>query len=80
MKRNYPIDAISFIPDQDLIKQIVFHEAGHAAAIYLYNKQKQLPPVYFQITIKKTDYSLTNSFAGRVVRHDHFVAMVGVVA
>jgi hypothetical protein len=53
MKRNYPFDTISSILDQDLIKQIAFHEAGHAAAIYLYNKQKQLPPVYFQITIKK---------------------------
>ena len=76
MKRNYPIDAISSVLDQDLIKQIVFHEAGHAAAIYLYNKQKQLPPVYFQITIKKTDHSLANPFASRAVTHDHFVAMV----
>ena len=58
MKRNYPIDAISSVLDQDMIKQIVFHEAGHAAAIHLYNKQKQLPPVYFQITIKKSDHSL----------------------
>jgi hypothetical protein len=38
MKRNYPFDTISSILDQDLIKQIAFHEAGHAAAIYLYNK------------------------------------------
>jgi hypothetical protein len=76
MKRNYPIDAISSVLDQDLIKQIVFHEAGHAAAIHLYNKQKQLPPVYFQITIKKTDRSLGNSFANRTVSHEHFAAMV----
>lgn len=27
------------------------HEAGHAAAIYLGNRQKQLQPVYFQIVI-----------------------------
>jgi hypothetical protein len=52
MKRNYQADASCSINDQDLIKQIAFHEAGHAAVIYLYNKQKQLPPVYFQITIK----------------------------
>jgi hypothetical protein len=76
MKRNYPIDAISSVFDQDLIKQIVFHEAGHAAAIHLYNKQKQLPPVYFQITIKKTDHTLTNPFASRAIGQDHFVAMV----
>jgi Zn-dependent protease with chaperone function len=39
MKRNYPIDAITSVLDQDMIKQIVFHEAGHAAAIHLYNKR-----------------------------------------
>ena len=76
MKRNYPIDAISSVFDQDLIKQIVFHEAGHAAAIHLYNKQKQLPHVHFQITIKKTDHKPTNPFASRAIGQDHFVAMV----
>jgi len=76
MKRNYPIDAISFVPDQDLINQIIFHEAGHAAAIYLYNKQKQLPSMNFQITITKTDHAQAKSFASRTVTHDHFVAMV----
>lgn len=63
MKRNHPIDALSPVFDHNLIKPIVFHEAGHAAAIHLCNKQKQLPPVYFQITIKKTHHSLTNLFA-----------------
>jgi len=76
MKRNYPIAAINSILDQDLIKQIIFHEAGHAAAIYLYNKQKQLPPVYFQITIKKTDHFLANPFANKAVTRDHFVVVV----
>jgi hypothetical protein len=76
MKRNFPIDAISSVIDQDLIRQIVFHEAGHAAAIHLYNKQKRLPPVYFQITIKKTDHSLSSPFASRTIKHDHSVAMV----
>lgn len=76
MKRNYPIDPVSSVPDQDLIKQIVFHEAGHAAAIHLYNKQKKLPPVYFQITIKKPDHSLGIPFASRAIRHDHFVARI----
>lgn len=30
-------------------EKIAFHEAGHAAAIYLRNRQLNLPPVYFQI-------------------------------
>ena len=55
MKRNYQADTSYVINDRDLIRQIAFHEAGHAAAIYLYNKQKQLPPVHFQITIKTLD-------------------------
>ena len=76
MKRNYPIDVMSPVLDQDLIRQIVFHEAGHAAAIHLYNKQKQLPPVYFQITIKQTAHSHAKPFASRAVTRDHFVAMV----
>lgn len=50
MKRNYQIDTTAPIDSRDLIKQIAFHEAGHAAGIYLYNKQKQLPSVFFQIT------------------------------
>lgn len=36
-------------------KRIAYHQAGHAAAIYLGNKQKQLPAVYFQIT-KQQEY------------------------
>jgi hypothetical protein len=40
---------------EQVSKKIAIHEAGHAAAIYLGNKQKQLPPVFFRILI--------NSFA-----------------
>ncbi|MEI6541987.1 MAG: hypothetical protein WCL60_00595 [Methylococcales bacterium] len=52
MNRNYQSDTHHLINYNDLIRQTAFHEAGHAAAIYLYNKQKQLPPVHFQIAIK----------------------------
>lgn len=40
---------------QELFRQTVFHEAGHAVAIYLRNKQLQLPPVFFQITLDAYD-------------------------
>jgi hypothetical protein len=33
-------------------KRAAYHKAGHAAAIHLGNKQKQLPAVHFQIIIK----------------------------
>ncbi|MFZ2725563.1 MAG: hypothetical protein WAX77_04900 [Methylococcaceae bacterium] len=39
----------NIIPANELTKKAAIHEAGHAAAIYLGNKRKQLPPVFFQI-------------------------------
>jgi hypothetical protein len=75
MKRNYQTDVSCFIDDQDLLKQIAFHEAGHASAIYLYNKQKQLPPVYFHISIKELDRQKHSSSDSRLA-YDHFAAVV----
>ncbi len=37
---------------EKVVKRTAYHQAGHAAAIYLGNKQKQLPAVHFQIIIK----------------------------
>jgi hypothetical protein len=52
MKRNKIIDFSS----QDRLKlhqqYIAFHEAGHATAIYLNNKARNLPPVFFKIMFK----------------------------
>ena len=75
MKRNYQTDVCSTIDDQDLLRQIAFHEAGHATAIYLYNKQKQLPPVYFQITMKGLN-RLEDKPLDACLPHDHFAAVV----
>lgn len=52
MKRNNIFK--NFSQDKSLgHKQcIAFHEAGHAAAIYLNNKARNLPPVFFQIIFK----------------------------
>ncbi|MEQ1545281.1 hypothetical protein [Methyloglobulus sp.] len=52
MKNSYI--AISAPPDTriEIDKRAAYHQAGHAAAIYLGNKQKQLPAVHFQIVIK----------------------------
>jgi hypothetical protein len=36
-------------------KRSAYHHAGHAAAIYLGNKQKQLPAVHFQMLIKEQE-------------------------
>ena len=76
MKRNYQTDTSYSITDQDLIRQIAFHEAGHAAAIYLYNKQKQLPPVHFQIAIKAQDRQIDSPLNTCSLAYDHYAAVV----
>jgi len=45
----------------ELNRKTAIHEAGHAAAIYLGNKQKQLPPVYFQIFIKELNHDFQST-------------------
>ena len=60
MNRNNITD----IPTHNRLQQhkqcIAFHEAGHAVAIYLNNKARNLPPVFFQIVFNEkseaTDY------------------------
>lgn len=53
MKRNKIFTTIS----QDKLKEhkqhAAYHAAGYAAAIYLNNKAKRLPPVFFKISFKK---------------------------
>lgn len=58
MKRRHTSNDFYPINHAEFSRKTAIHEAGHAAAIYLGNKQKQLPPVFFQIFIKK----LNNDF------------------
>lgn len=53
MKRRYQSNDTSPSNHHDLSKKTAIHEAGHAAAVYLRNKQKQLPPIFFEIFIKE---------------------------
>jgi hypothetical protein len=77
MKRNYPIPPTCPINNQELIRQTAaFHATGHAAAIYLDNKQKQLPPVFFQITIKAWDRPKNSPLDKGLLAHEHFVGVV----
>ncbi len=47
--------------DASLAKRTAYHEAGHATAIYFYNKQHKLPAVFFQIS--------TGQFCGNKIDH-----------
>lgn len=37
----------------EMTRKTAIHEAGHAVAIYIGNKEKKLPPVFFQIFIRE---------------------------
>ena len=52
MKRRHTSNDFYPINHAELSRKTAIHEAGHAASIYLGNKQKQLPPVFFQMFIK----------------------------
>ncbi|MCQ8104515.1 hypothetical protein NP590_10405 [Methylomonas sp. SURF-2] len=63
MERNYKVAAAAFLNTDELNCRTAFHEAGHAAAIHIRNRQKQLPPVFFEIQIKRPDSSQREFFA-----------------
>lgn len=51
MKRSHGFNRHYKSGHKEINKEIAIHEAGHAAGIYLGNKQKNLPAVYFKIYI-----------------------------
>ncbi|MDO9161777.1 MAG: hypothetical protein Q8N35_08460 [Methylococcaceae bacterium] len=72
MKRKYQSKDFNHTNHQELSKKTAFHEAGHAAAIYLGNKAKQLPPVFFQILITE----LANDLQAPQKPNENYVAIV----
>lgn len=76
MKRN----SVFKSPGQDKLidhKQcIAFHEAGHAAAIYLNSKARNLPPVFFQIMFKDLNGTSEENLMVYQVTHDDYIAKV----
>lgn len=54
MERNYHSANAAFVHPGELNWRTAFHEAGHAAAIHIRNQQKQLPPVFFEIQVKRS--------------------------
>lgn len=63
MERNYHATTSAVISSDELDWRTAFHEAGHAAAIHIANQQKQLPPVFFEIQIKRPSLENQNFFA-----------------
>ncbi|CAD6881907.1 hypothetical protein [Methylomonas albis] len=63
MERNYYSTTSTFVHPSELNWRTAFHEAGHAAAIHLGNRQKQLPPVFFEIHVKRPSNAYDDFFA-----------------
>jgi hypothetical protein len=76
MKRNNITD----IPSHNRLQQhkqcIAFHEAGHAAAIHLNNKARNLPPVFFQILFKELSSTSYYDVLIYQATHDDSIARV----
>jgi len=49
MNRIHNLKNTSKLAHQEISRKIAIHEAGHAAAIYLGNQQKGLPPGFFSV-------------------------------
>lgn len=61
MNRSHIFNRTIKLTHEEVNRKVAIHEAGHAAAIYLGNQQKGLPPVFFQILITPlaSDYHTT---------------------
>jgi len=76
MKRNKIIESPCL---NKLIKhkqRIAFHEAGHATVIYLNNKARNLPPVFFQILFKDLNGESEEDLMVYQATHDDCIARV----
>ncbi|MDP3877438.1 MAG: hypothetical protein Q8Q50_10690 [Methylobacter sp.] len=76
MKRN----KVSEVWGQDKLIEhklrVAFHEAGHAAGIYLNNKLRQLPPVFFKIIFKDMSDVTDADIMAYQMTHDDCIARV----
>lgn len=57
-------------------RHTAFHEAGHATAIYLNNREKRLPPVTFQIVIKELNGNQGKALVANQAAHESCSARV----
>lgn len=63
MERSYHISLTNLVDADELHWRTAFHEAGHAAAIHILNRQKQLPPVFFEIQVHRPEDDKRDFFA-----------------
>ncbi|HEY8097623.1 MAG TPA: hypothetical protein VIE65_16260 [Methylobacter sp.] len=76
MKRNKIIETLSQGKLIEHKQRVAFHEAGHAAGIYLNNKARQLPPVFFKIIFKEMGGVTAADIMAYQTTHDDCIARV----
>jgi len=76
MKRNKIIKSFNRGKQIEHKQHIAFHEAGHAMAIHLNNKARNLPPVFFQIMFKDLNGGSEEKLSDYQATHDNCVASV----
>ena len=69
MKMNHNTLSIQTIPHIHIGRRNAYHQAGLAVAVYLGNRQKNLPALHFQIAIRPPEYQ--SGFGGRLTRMSH---------
>ncbi|MCX7101930.1 MAG: hypothetical protein NTX38_10710 [Methylobacter sp.] len=76
MKRNKVTELISQCKLKEHKQRVAFHEAGHAAGIYLNNKARHLPPVFFKIIFKEMSSITDLEVMAYETTHDDCIARV----
>lgn len=66
MNRNNVTSALNQISHYDLNRETAIYEAAHATAIYLGNKQRHLPPIFFQIIITHDSCNVNNAWIAKI--------------
>ncbi|MFU8790097.1 MAG: hypothetical protein ACNA7G_13795 [Methylobacter sp.] len=65
---------IELLPQNSHRQGVVFHEAGHAVAIYLNNQANKLPPVFFEILLKDLNDTSEEDLIRYQATHDDCMA------
>lgn len=69
MKSDYNVPTVQKYSTKRIGKRNAYHQVGRVAAIYIGNKQKNLPSVHFKIVIKSSGKG--SEFNGRSLRISH---------
>lgn len=78
MKRSNTMDGLGFGNLAALKQRVAYHEAGHATAIHINNRLKNLPPIFYKIIFEKLEGSVNNiKLSGQIGDHKCIARTIG---